>query len=206
MSLKATGTCGCTCPATRPWSLPGLPSAACPHLLLPSLPSPPHAPPLGPACRPVPHAVLRWGRVCAGPRGGGPRVQVRAGGLEELPLQAWPQRWLQHTRACRQAWPFSLSQPPPRPSPSPPTPTVSTPLTRPPWFARPLPPRVMYDRATMLWTLLWKIVKCHPRMKKLQGERAQSGACWAVLCICGRPACEGTRRPDAFSATAVPPL
>lgn len=26
----------------------------------------------------------------------------------------------------------------------------------------------MYDRATMLWTLLWKIVKCHPRMKKLQ--------------------------------------
>jgi len=28
----------------------------------------------------------------------------------------------------------------------------------------------MYDRATMLWTLLWKIVKCHPRLKKLQGE------------------------------------
>ncbi|KAL4451948.1 hypothetical protein ABPG75_007610 [Micractinium tetrahymenae] len=29
--------------------------------------------------------------------------------------------------------------------------------------------KVMYDRSTMLWTLLWKIVRCHPRMKKLQG-------------------------------------
>lgn len=29
--------------------------------------------------------------------------------------------------------------------------------------------RVMYDRATSLWTLLWKIVECHPRLKKLQG-------------------------------------
>jgi hypothetical protein len=32
-----------------------------------------------------------------------------------------------------------------------------------------VPCRVMYDRATSLWTLLWKIVECHPRLKKLQG-------------------------------------
>ncbi|EFN55772.1 hypothetical protein CHLNCDRAFT_51983 [Chlorella variabilis] len=29
--------------------------------------------------------------------------------------------------------------------------------------------KVMYDRATSFWTLLWKIVQCHPRLKKLQG-------------------------------------
>lgn len=27
----------------------------------------------------------------------------------------------------------------------------------------------MYDRSCMLWTLLWKVVQVHPRMKKLQG-------------------------------------
>lgn len=109
--------------------------------------------------RPVAHAELCGRRVCAGPRGGGPRVQVREGAGKLLCEGAEHARMLvarseasggRGAASCPGGMLFACT-------------CADLPT-------QPCHPRVMYDRATMLWTLLWKIVKCHPRLKKLQGE------------------------------------
>lgn len=64
--------------------------------------------------------------------------------------------------------------------------------------------KVMYDRATLFWTLLWKIVQCHPRLTKLQGVFwSANQRFWKQLLMVRR---HGRAAPDSSvqcSASAV---
>ena len=65
--------------------------------------------------------------------------------------------------------------------------------------------RVMYDRASSLWTLLWKIVECHPRLKKLQGVfwSANQRFWKQMLMACKVPHCATMAREAVQDGMAV---
>lgn len=64
------------------------------------------------------------------------------------------------------------------------------------------PPQVMYDRASMMWTLMWRCVQAHPKMRKLQasaGWQRQAGGGGAA-CV---PRCRRSHTLDTHTLACL---